>query len=267
MKTISKRLDPILEPHGALGRAFTGACAVALLVLGGACTTAGVNKSGAAGAGPAKNAGSAHAAGTVNSPGTINNAGTVNNPGTVSNTGTANGTGTVRSTGTATSTGTPIKAATDRSKPGAASADARIYAQAPTGSDAVSGDATARIEPDSMRMTSRMQGRASIIDIFSPDPVGGVQLSAPQGGWPQTVQLRFHKMAAMQGFSARTKVAALRCDAATAEAKDAPHLCMLGDKPVDAIKRNADGFEVELPGALLSAEDASMEVRWVDRYR
>lgn len=166
-----------------------------------------------------------------------------------------------------TAAGTPIRSTTNHAKNGAAGTDTRIYAQADTGNDAVPGDATARIEPDSMRMTSRMQGNVSIIEIFSPEPVGGVQLSAPPGGWPQTVQLRFHRMAAMQGFSARTKVAALRCDAATADAKDAPHLCMLGDRPVDAIKRSADGYEVELPGALLTAEDATMEVRWVDRYR
>lgn len=231
MKTITKRIGELSRRDGARGRAFAGASALALLALCSACTTGGSNRAGTAdGASPAKNPATA-----VQSP-----AGT---------------------------SGTPIKATTDRSKAGAASTDARIYAQAATGSDAVPGDATARIEPDSMRMSSRMQGTTSIIDIFSPDPVGGVQLSAPPGGWPQTVQLRFHKMAAMQGFSARTKVAALRCDAATADAKDAPHLCMLGDKPVDAIKRNADGFEVELPVALLSAEDSSMEVRWVDRYR
>lgn len=227
MNTKTKRFDSTLERNGARTRAFTGA--LALLALCGACTTGGANKAGNADA-SAKS-------------------------------------GTAGSVATAKNPGTPIQATNARTKSGAADTDARIYAQAPTGSDAVPGDATARIEPDSMRMSSRMQGKASIIDIFSPDPVGGVQLSAPPGGWPSTVQLRFHKMAAMQGFSARTKVAALRCDAATAEVRDAPHLCMLGDKPVDAIKRNADGFEVELPDALLSAEDATMEVRWVDRYR
>lgn len=229
MKTITKRSPPASPSNRARNRAFSGAGGLALLALCGACATGGAHTAGPAGAAGSPGAASSSAAGNT--------------------------------------AGTPIRSATNHAKNGAASADARIYAQADTGSDAVPADAVARIEPDSMRMTSRMQGKASIIEIFSPEPVGGVQLSAPPGGWPQTVQLRFHKMAAMQGFSARTKVAALRCDAATADAKDAPHLCMLGDRPVDAIKRNADGFEVELPGALLTAEDSTMEVRWVDRYR
>lgn len=143
-------------------------------------------------------------------------------------------------------------------------AEMRMYQAAPQGA---SDGQDMHAGSTSMRTVSRADNAGGVVDIFAPDPVGALELVAPAGGWPPALQLRFHHLKTMQAFTARSRIAQLSCELATPEMKDAPHLCTLGGNAVDALTRTSDGFEVRLPSVLLSAEDRTLEVRWVERYR
>ncbi|HZP87526.1 MAG TPA: hypothetical protein VFB54_11960 [Burkholderiales bacterium] len=117
------------------------------------------------------------------------------------------------------------------------------------------------------RIIARVEGDASIVDIYPASPVGGVSISPPKSGWPPEVRLRLHEFTELEGLSAKARSGTLRCEMATSIEKDVPHLCMIDDVPVDAIRRLTDGFEVTLPQLLLAEQNEAIEVRWVDRYR
>ncbi len=111
-----------------------------------------------------------------------------------------------------------------------------------------------------------MEGSGSIVNVYRVRGIGGAAVRHPPSGWPPSVRMRFHGFASLDGFTARGGDATLRCE--TQGIADAPHVCSLdGGSALDLVRRNVDGYEVELPSSLFAGGTDLLEVRWVERYR
>ena len=117
------------------------------------------------------------------------------------------------------------------------------------------------------RIEVTMEGPVSVVHVHRTRGIGGATVRRPRSGWPPAVRVRLHDFQALDGFSARSTAATLRCETQGA-LPGVPHVCSVdGGAPLDLVRRRENAFELELPSALLANDVDSVEVRWVDRYR
>jgi hypothetical protein len=117
------------------------------------------------------------------------------------------------------------------------------------------------------RIEVKQQGDISVVNVYRVTGIGGAQVNAPKSGWPPAVFVRLHGFPALESFRATSKAAKLECALARPEGQPPRQDCRLGNAKVDAIERMSDYFEVKLPHAMLTADNASIEVQWVDQWR
>jgi len=117
------------------------------------------------------------------------------------------------------------------------------------------------------RIEVTLEGPVSVVHVYRTRGIGGATIRRPRSGWPPAVRMRLHDFQALEGFSARSAAAALRCET-QGTLPGVPHVCSVdGGAPLDLVRKTESGFELELPAALLRQDVDSIEVRWVDRYR
>lgn len=117
------------------------------------------------------------------------------------------------------------------------------------------------------RIEVRSDGDASIVDVYRVAGIGAAQVNAPKRGWPSAVIVRLHAFPELESFRATSKDAKLDCALVRPEGKPAQQICRLGDARVNASQRTAEYFEIKLPQTMLTANNGSIEIQWVDQWR
>ena len=117
------------------------------------------------------------------------------------------------------------------------------------------------------RIEVLQQGDISVVNVYRVTGIGGAQVNAPKSGWPPAVFVRLHGFPELESFRATSKAAKLECALTRPEGQSPRQVCGLGSARVDAIERTSDYFEVKLPHTILTADNPSIEVQWVDQWR
>jgi hypothetical protein len=117
------------------------------------------------------------------------------------------------------------------------------------------------------RIEVQQQGDISVVNVYRVTGIGGAQVKAPKSGWPPAVFVRLHGFPELESFRATSKSAQFECALTRPEGQAPRQECRLGNARVDAIERASDYFEVKLPHAMLTADNAPIEVQWVDQWR
>jgi hypothetical protein len=97
--------------------------------------------------------------------------------------------------------------------------------------------------------------------------IGGAELKVPQSEWPAAVVVRLHGFPELESFTATSKTAKLECALVRPEGQHPFQTCQLDDDRVDALRREPNYFEVELPRAIFPSDGHGIEIRWVDQWR
>jgi hypothetical protein len=106
-----------------------------------------------------------------------------------------------------------------------------------------------------------------VVDVYRATGIGGVALSAPENGWPPAIVVRLHGFPELESFSAASQAGKLECALTRPEGQPSARTCWVGDVRIDVLRRGPDGFEVELPRALLAPDSGPIAVRWIDQWR
>jgi multidrug efflux system outer membrane protein len=128
---------------------------------------------------------------------------------------------------------------------------------APAGASATGQDRTAVVQ----------EGDASVLNVYRERGIGGVEVRAPNSGWPSAVLVRFHGFPRLESFTARTATSSLLCETQRPEGRPAEGVCTLNGARVDAVRKSGDLYVVSLPAAMLTPSTNVIEVRWVDQWR
>lgn len=106
-----------------------------------------------------------------------------------------------------------------------------------------------------------------VLDVYREKGIGGVAVSAPENGWPPAMVVRLHDFSELESFSAASQAGKLECALNRPEGRPPTQTCWVGGVRADVLQRGPDGFEVELPPALLAPDSGPVVVRWVDQWR
>jgi hypothetical protein len=106
-----------------------------------------------------------------------------------------------------------------------------------------------------------------VVDIYHVKGIGGAELKVPQSEWPAAVVVRLPGFPELESFTATSKTAKLECALVRPEGQYPFQTCQLDDDRVDALRREPDYFEVELPRAIFPSDRHGIEIRWVDQWR
>lgn len=106
-----------------------------------------------------------------------------------------------------------------------------------------------------------------VVDIYHVKGIGGAELKVPQSEWPAAVIVRLHGFPELESFTARSQTAKLECALVRPEGQHPFQTCQLDDDRFDALRREPDYFEVELPRAIFPSDGHGIEIRWVDQWR
>jgi len=117
------------------------------------------------------------------------------------------------------------------------------------------------------RLEIRQEGDRLVVDVYHRRGIGRAELSASRDGFPRAMVVRLHGFPQLESFTARSKTANLECGLIRLEGGQSVQICKLGGTPVDALSREGDYFEVELPWALFAPDAGAIAVQWVDRWR
>ena len=107
----------------------------------------------------------------------------------------------------------------------------------------------------------------SVVNVFRVAGIGGAQVKAPKSGWPSSVVVRLHGFPDLESFQAKARTGTLDCAVNRVEDKAPQHRCRLNEADVDALSRSPEYFQITLPRALLAADNAPVELHWVDQWR
>jgi hypothetical protein len=106
-----------------------------------------------------------------------------------------------------------------------------------------------------------------VVDVYHVKGIGGAVLKMPGNEWPAAVIVRLHGFQELESFAATAKTAKLDCALVRPEGRYPIQTCRLGEDRVNALRREPDYFEVELPRALFPSDGDGIEIRWVDQWR
>ena len=155
----------------------------------------------------------------------------------------------------ATTAATPATT-TSAATPGTATSAAAPVATTPV-SSAVDQDRTALVQ----------EGTASVLNVYRVKGIGGAEMIAPKAGWPGAVTVRLHGFPSLESFTAKAGTQSLVCGIQRPEKRPAAQVCTLNKARVNAVRKSDDGYEVNLPAALLPPQTSSIELHWVDQWR
>jgi len=117
------------------------------------------------------------------------------------------------------------------------------------------------------RLEIRQEGDRLVVDLYHRRGIGRAELSASRDGFPRAMVVRLHGFSQLESFTARSKTASLECGLIRLEGGQSVQICKLDGAPVDALSREGDHFEVELPRALFAPDAGPIAVQWVDWWR
>jgi hypothetical protein len=107
-----------------------------------------------------------------------------------------------------------------------------------------------------------------VVDVYRVKGIGRARVSAPpRAGWPPAMIVRLHGFPELESFTAVSTTAKLECALIRLEGGQPIQFCKFGGAPIDALWRELDYFEVELPRALLAPDSGPIAVEWVDQWR
>jgi NodT family efflux transporter outer membrane factor (OMF) lipoprotein len=118
------------------------------------------------------------------------------------------------------------------------------------------------------RSVSRLEGAATIVDVYRVVGTGGAEIRAPATGWPQAIQVRLHGFRPLASLQARAVTASatrdrqMSCEPARALLRDAGYRCTLEGQPAGETSAADDYVQVTIPPAMLVPDTARVEVRW-----
>jgi hypothetical protein len=116
------------------------------------------------------------------------------------------------------------------------------------------------------RIDLQQDGRSLLIDIRRLTGIGRLKLQPSAPGCLASVVIRLHDFQELESLRIRTPDAALACDQMRVEGKAPRLVCRMGQRQIDAARRNPDHVEVSLPPALLEG-GGPVEIHWVDQWR
>jgi hypothetical protein len=106
-----------------------------------------------------------------------------------------------------------------------------------------------------------------VVDVCRARGIGDIEVSVPENGWPPAIVVRLHGFSELESFSAASRAGKLECALSRPEGQPPTQTCWVGSVRADVLQRGPDGFEVELPRALLAPDGGPVAVRWVDQWR
>jgi NodT family efflux transporter outer membrane factor (OMF) lipoprotein len=118
------------------------------------------------------------------------------------------------------------------------------------------------------RTVSRVEGTATIVDVYRVVGSGGAEIRAPGSGWPQAIKVRLHgfqplaQVRADAITSTATPDRRMICEPARSVLSADGYRCTLAGEAAGQTRRGDDYLEIELPSALLVPDTARVELRW-----
>jgi hypothetical protein len=106
-----------------------------------------------------------------------------------------------------------------------------------------------------------------VVDVYRVKGIGHAEISAPTQGWPPAVVVRLQGFPELESFTAMSKTAKLECALTRPEGRQPVQACWLGSAAIDALRREADYFAIDLPRTLLAPGGGPIAVEWVDQWR
>lgn len=112
-----------------------------------------------------------------------------------------------------------------------------------------------------------MEGDISAVNVYHDKGIGGVAMTAPKRGWPSAVVVRLHGFPSLESFTVKAPTGSLACGLQRPEGRPPEQVCTQDGRRTDVLRHAGATYEVTLPNSLLTASTASVEIRWVDRWR
>ena len=129
----------------------------------------------------------------------------------------------------------------------------------------VSSSGTADVLYDRVEIIQTIDGL--VVEVYRVRGIGDAELKMPGSEWPAAVIVRLHGFQELESFTAASKTARLDCALIRPEGQHAVQSCRVDDDRIDALRREPDYFEVELPRAIFPSDGDGIEIRWVDQWR
>ncbi len=105
------------------------------------------------------------------------------------------------------------------------------------------------------------------VDVYRAKGIAHAELRRPESQWPAAVIVRLHGFQELESFTATSGAARLECALVRPEGQHPLRECRLGDGSVDALRRERDDLELELPPGFLAASSGCIAIHWVDQWR
>ncbi len=148
---------------------------------------------------------------------------------------------------------------------------------------------TIRCTKEGDSITARQEGGKTILDIKSPRGIGGATLTLKAQKWPDELILRVH-LRGLEHFQITSCAQSLHASVLShsgnktllslwSDGKEGPPLdktspCWMEIQKMDAQGKPAEGlpkegglFEMRVPGVLLTDQNKTVELGWIDFYR
>jgi outer membrane protein, multidrug efflux system len=122
-------------------------------------------------------------------------------------------------------------------------------------------------KPTADRTTFVREGNAWVLNVYPEKGIGGVELTPPPNGWPSALLARFHRFSSLESVTAKAGTTVLECQTQRPQGRPAEQVCRLNGKPLAALQKAGENYELALPPAMLAPEQSKIELRWVDQWR
>ena len=105
-----------------------------------------------------------------------------------------------------------------------------------------------------------------LIEIESPSGIGSGQVLLAGGNWPKTMAVRLKGFKTLEHFRVTAGDTTMVCALERPGGVTSQRVCRLGAETVDAMSAAGDVFVVKLPPQLLTTDEKSLVVEWVDAW-